>query len=607
MYKLFNHQTNNSTCYHATSQQLRSLDRLITVGTPLLVCSDKASPSLRYWADGPTGKMSTKFWGVERKAKLGAWGAVLPPDILGRKVTVGWFSEELAAARARDAAVLAVMGPHQHMNWFVEEYSAGEVELAGRIMAARLKWEEQQRQQQQQQRQLETLPHQQQQQQQLASDRRLAGNETHQREQQMQQGHGQQAQQDQQLLACDGGVLGTEGEKLREQGEQQETQQQQQQQQQEMLQACVLDHSGKGGRPLGTNQDLDCCDPSIQQQQQQPGHLQQVTKVLKQIADTEAPGVLQKQQQQLHEDHDQQQQQHEEEQRQGQRQQKDEVGKKRQQAQDGEQQQQRGRPRRQLGNGKHEQQPESSVSEQRQHNAMRTVGKEHHQQQQVLKMRNGKFQVSVQARSPALALRTEPLKVTAPEEVAAMGVCPGGGMQRCEASPVTEAVGDPALAAGVLAQQPAVEGPSAAPPAAAADLEAAVGSNLHVTAPIVPCSPASAAAGANIGSSLERTAVMRPAPTSAAAPGTLPPGSSEHSAAVAARKEAPAPVAAVLVSPSLAAPRMTRAEWRLGPHPATIPWHQRVYEHVALTQRLREKAVGAWWRDCQLGEGSSGR
>ena len=109
-----------------------------------LVCSDKANPSLRYWADGPTGKMSTKFWGVERKAKLGAWGAVLPPDILGRKVTVGWFSEELAAARARDAAVLAVMGPHQHMNWFVEEYSAGEVELAGRIMAARLKWEEQQ-------------------------------------------------------------------------------------------------------------------------------------------------------------------------------------------------------------------------------------------------------------------------------------------------------------------------------------------------------------------------------------------------------------------------------------------------------------------------------
>jgi hypothetical protein len=57
----------------------------------------------------------------------------------------------------------------------------------------------------------------------------------------------------------------------------------------------------------------------------------------------------------------------------------------------------------------------------------------------------------------------------------------------------------------------------------------------------------------------------------------------------------------------LAVPRMTRAEQRLGPHPATIPWHQRVYEHVSLTQRLREKGVGAWWRDCQLGEQSSAR
>jgi hypothetical protein len=105
---------------------------------------DKVSPSLRYWADGPTGKMSTRFWGVERKDKLGVWRAVLPAEILGRRVTVGVFSEELAAARARDAAVLSVMGPHDQMNWFVEEYSQGEVELAGEIMAARLKWEQQQ-------------------------------------------------------------------------------------------------------------------------------------------------------------------------------------------------------------------------------------------------------------------------------------------------------------------------------------------------------------------------------------------------------------------------------------------------------------------------------
>ena len=39
-----------------------------------------------------------------------------------------------------------------------------------------------------------------------------------------------------------------------------------------------------------------------------------------------------------------------------------------------------------------------------------------------------------------------------------------------------------------------------------------------------------------------------------------------------------------------------------GPHPATTPWHERVYEHVGLEQRSKEKAAGAWWRDCQLGE-----
>ena len=51
-----------------------------------------------------------------------------------------------------------------------------------------------------------------------------------------------------------------------------------------------------------------------------------------------------------------------------------------------------------------------------------------------------------------------------------------------------------------------------------------------------------------------------------------------------------------------AAGAATQRRRGLGPHPATIPWYERVYEHVGLKQRLREKAVGAWWRDCQLGE-----
>ena len=68
-------------------------------------------------------------------------------------MTVGVFSEELAAARARDAAVLALMGPHEQMNWNVETYSWQEVELAGRIMGDRADWEEQQGQHEQQQQQ----------------------------------------------------------------------------------------------------------------------------------------------------------------------------------------------------------------------------------------------------------------------------------------------------------------------------------------------------------------------------------------------------------------------------------------------------------------------
>ena len=73
---------------------------------------------------------------------------MLPANLFGKKVTVGVFSEELSAARARDAAVLALMGPHEQMNWEVEEYSWEEVELAGRLMGERLDWEEQQQGQQ---------------------------------------------------------------------------------------------------------------------------------------------------------------------------------------------------------------------------------------------------------------------------------------------------------------------------------------------------------------------------------------------------------------------------------------------------------------------------
>ena len=83
---------------------------------------------------------------MERRERTGSWRAVLPANVLGKKVTVGVFSEELAAARARDAAVLALMGYHEEMNWEVEEYEWEEVELAGKIMGERMDWEEQQQQ-----------------------------------------------------------------------------------------------------------------------------------------------------------------------------------------------------------------------------------------------------------------------------------------------------------------------------------------------------------------------------------------------------------------------------------------------------------------------------
>ena len=161
------------------------------------------------------------------------------------------------------------------------------------------------------------------------------------------------------------------------------------------------------------------------------------------------------------------------------------------------------------------------------------------------------------------------------------------------------AAGGMAAAPGVLkaAARAALNLASGSAAAAAADgyaalttLQSTPSALLACQAPLLTHPPPPASAGAS-GAQTARAAAHSGC------------GSSGHAAG---RRGQVIATAAATGATVVAAAAARRRKSGLGPHPATIPWHERVYEHVGLRQRLREKGAGAWWRDCQLGEQTVG-